>query len=371
MTWFSKTRFLQLVVVAAAVVAVATSDAQARSRGGWGSYGGYGSMGSAGSYGGYGSYGSYGYTANYGSYGSYGGYGGSHGRAGLFARWHARKAARKSSSYGSYGSHGSYGGSYAVSYGGSSGSYGGYGSYGGWGTSGSYSGTSYYGGDYYDGGVIYESAPATEMAPMTAPADGAGPPPTPSPQLNPEGAKSPPEPSASAREAEIFVSLPEDAKVFVNDRPTTSVGGERHYISRGLQPGRTYSYKLRVEFQREGQPAVEDKLVRLQAGQTVKLAFGGEQAVEQQTAATELKLHVPADATVTLAGAATQQTGEVRTYASSLLKPGQKWDGYVVRVEVEQDGNTLVEERSLDIEGGKSYELAFEMKGETTQVAAK
>jgi uncharacterized protein (TIGR03000 family) len=248
-----------------------------------------------------------------------------------------------------------------VSYGGSSGSYGGYGS------SGSYGGSSYYGGGYYDDGVIYESAPATEMAPT----DGAGPPPTPQPSVGPEGAATPPqEPSASASEAEIFVRLPEGAKVFVNDRPTTSVGAERHYISRGLHRGHTYSYNLRVEFERNGEPVVEDKLVRLQAGQAVKLAFGGEQAA-QQTAGTQLKLHVPANAKVTLAGAPTQQTGEVRTYASTLLKPGQKWDGYTVRVELEQDGKTMVEERTLDIEGGQSYELAFEMKGESTQVAAK
>jgi uncharacterized protein (TIGR03000 family) len=364
MSLFSKTRLLQLGVVAAVVVAISTADAQAFGRhkhggygGSYGSYGGYG-----GSYGG--SYASYG--ASYGSYGgSYGSYGGSgsHG-GGLFARWHARKAARKSGSYGSngsYGSYGSYGGSYVASYGGS------YGSYGGYGSNGSYGGTSYYGGGYYDDGVIYDSAPATEMSPV----DGAGPPPTPSPELNPEGAAIPPqEPSASATEAAIFVSLPEDAKVFVNDRPTTSVGAERHYISRGLDRGRSYSYQLRVEFQRDGQPVVEDKLVRLQAGQAVKLAFGSEQPA-QQTAATELKLHVPANAKVTLAGAPTQQTGEVRTYASTMLKPGQKWDGYVVRVELEQAGKTLVEERALDIEGGKSYDLAFEMKGETTQVAAK
>jgi uncharacterized protein (TIGR03000 family) len=252
-------------------------------------------------------------------------------------------------SYSSYGSHGSYG------------------SYGGYGSSGSYGGA-YYGGGYYDDGVIYESAPATQEtpppAPGTNPADPSAPPLTPQPGM--DGA----EPSASASEAEIFVSLPEDAEVFVNDRPTTSVGAERHYVSRGLLPGRTYSYKLRVEFEREGQPVFEDKLVRLEAGQTAKLAFGVGQPAEQ-TAATELKLHVPADAKVTLAGAPTQQTGEVRTYASDLLKPGQRWDGYTVRVELEQDGKTLVEEKTLDIEGGQSYELAFEMKDDAVQVAAK
>jgi uncharacterized protein (TIGR03000 family) len=123
-----------------------------------------------------------------------------------------------------------------------------------------------------------------------------------------------------------------------------------------------------VEFEREGAPVVEDKLIRLQAGQSTKLAFGNAEPAQQ--AATELKLHVPANAKVTLAGAATQQAGEVRTYASTSLKPGQKWDGYVVRVELDQDGKTLVEERTLDIQGGETYELSFEMMGDAAKVAS-
>ena len=344
------TRLSMLAVAAAAVVALCASDALARSRGGWGSHGSYGSAGSygsTGSYGGYGSAGSYGgSSASYGSYGS----SGSHGRVGLFARWHAKKAARKSSygSYGSYGSAGSYGGSYAVSYG----SAGSYGSYGGYGSGGSY-------GAAYGGDVIYESAPADMQYDAT--------PATPQPAV--EGTEPPPAPSASANEAEIFVSLPENAKVFVNDLPTTSTGVERHYVSRGLLGGRTYSYKLRVEFERDGKPVIEDKLVRVQAGTAVQLAFGGAEPTDQQ-AATELKLNVPAEAKVTLAGAKTQQTGEVRTYSSTNLKPGQQWNDYVVRVELERDGKMVVEEKTLSIEGGKSYELSFEMTGDTAKVAA-
>jgi uncharacterized protein (TIGR03000 family) len=357
------TRLSMLAVAAAAVVALCAGDALARSRGSWGSHGSYGSAGSygsSGSYGSGGSYGSYGGYASSGSYGgssasygSYGGSSGSHGRVGLFARWHAKKAARKSSygsygSSGSYASSGSYGGSYAVSYG-SSGSYG---SYGGYGSSGSY-------GASYGGDVIYESAPVEQYDAVPA---------TPQPAV--EGTEPPPAPSASANEAEIFVSLPENAKVFVNDLPTTSTGVERHYVSRGLLGGRTYSYKLRVEFERDGKPVVEDKLVRVQAGTAVQLAFGGAEPTDQQ-AATELKLNVPAEAKVTLAGASTQQTGEVRTYSSTNLKPGQQWDGYVVRVELERDGKTVVEEKTLSIEGGKSYELSFEMSGDSAKVAAK
>lgn len=338
------TRLVAVAVVAAGIVAVATSDAFARSRGSWGSYGSYGSSGSysGGSYGG--SYASYGYASS-GSSGSYASYSssgssGSYGRPGLFARWHARKAAKHS--YGSYGSYGSSGSSA------SSGSYGSYSTY-------SSSGSSASSGSY--GSTIYESYPAEEATPAV-PAEAA-----------PTEATPPAAPSASATEATIFVSLPADAKVFVNDLATTSTGTERHFVSRGLKPGRSYSYKLRVQFDRDGKPVTEDKVVRLAAGENIQLAFGGAETADK-TAQTELKLNVPAGAKVTLAGAATEQTGETRSYTTDSLAPGQKWNGYTVRVELEQDGKTLVEEKTLDIEGGKTYELAFELAGDSLKVAA-
>ena len=341
------TRLVAVAVVAAGFVAVAAGDAFARSRGSWGSAGSYGSGGSYASSGGYASSGSYGGSyASYSSSGSYGGSyasysssgsSGSYGRPGLFARWHARKAARYSASSGGYASSGSYGsssGSYA--------SYSSSGSYGGYSSSGSY------------GGAVYESYPAeVEVTSPEVPVE-AGPPAA---------------PSASATEATIFVSLPADAKVFVNDLATSSTGAERHYVSRGLKPGRSYSYKLRVQFEQDGKPVTEDKVVRLTAGENVQLAFGGAQGADK-TAQTELKLSVPANAKVTLAGAPTEQTGDVRSYTTSSLAPGQKWNGYTVRVELEQDGKTLVEEKTLDIEGGKSYELAFELAGDSLKVAA-
>jgi uncharacterized protein (TIGR03000 family) len=337
----SHNRIFQAAVVAAGIVALCSSDALA-----WGhrraSYGSYGSSGSAGSYASYGSYGSSGSSASYGSYGGYGGYGssgsyassgsygGSSGGGGLFARWHARKAAKHSS--GSYGSSGSSGGSY-YAYSASSGSSGSYGSSG---SSGSYSAPMY-----------YESAPADGVPTEAQPA--------------------PPEETSAA----IRVNVPAHATVFVNDRPTTSTGSERNYVSRGLAGGRTYAYKLRVEFERDGEKVVENKLVRLRAGETIDLTFGaGQQVAAEEAAPTNLTVHVPTEAKVTLAGAATQQAGETRTYATSALAPGQEWDGYVVRVELERNGQTLVEEKTLTIVGGQSYELSFDFAQEATTVAS-
>ena len=50
----------------------------------------------------------------------------------------------------------------------------------------------------------------------------------------------------------LSVKVPADAKVFVNDRPTTSTGSDREYISRDLQTGAGYNYTVRAEFVRDG-----------------------------------------------------------------------------------------------------------------------
>jgi uncharacterized protein (TIGR03000 family) len=351
MKLLSHNRLLQAALVATGIVALASTDALA-----WGhkkaAYGSYGSYGSSASYGGYSSYGSSGSSASYSSYyggsssASYGSYYGSSGSSadygsssgssgkhgGLFARWHARKAARKAAA--SSGSSGSYG-SYASSSG-SSGSYSGYGSSGSSGSSGGYSTPLY-----------YDEVP-TEGAPV-------------------DGVPVEPQPAAPEVSAAIRVNVPAEALVFVNDRPTTSTGAERSFVSRGLASGRTYSYQLRVEFTRDGEQVVENKLVRLRAGETIDLSFGdGQQVAASEAPATDLTLHVPAEARVTLAGAATTTSGESRTYTTNSLAAGQEWDGYLVRVELERDGQTIVNEKTLTIVGGESYELSFDFADATT-----
>jgi uncharacterized protein (TIGR03000 family) len=84
---------------------------------------------------------------------------------------------------------------------------------------------------------------------------------------------------------------------------------------------------------------------------------------------TQLTLHVPADAKVTLAGIATKQTGEVRQYSTTKLTAGQIWDGYTVVVEMEKDGQVVREERTIKLKGGQPQELTVNL--DSTQVAQR
>jgi uncharacterized protein (TIGR03000 family) len=84
----------------------------------------------------------------------------------------------------------------------------------------------------------------------------------------------------------LTVSVPADAKVFVNDQPTRSTGERRQYTSTGLQPAAVYAYRVRAEFVRDGKPVSEEKTVQLTAGQTSSLAFSAAPKAEVADMAT-------------------------------------------------------------------------------------
>jgi uncharacterized protein (TIGR03000 family) len=157
--------------------------------------------------------------------------------------------------------------------------------------------------------------------------------------------------------ASLIVSVPADAKVFVNDRPTTSTGTERHYMSNGLKAGRTYSYTIRAEVVRDGQTITETKAVKLAAGRRADLAFALAAPAETQT---RLVLRVPDDARVFLAGHETSGSGAIREFSTSRLAAGSEWADYSVRVEITRDGQTLVREETVTLKAGESREVTFE-----------
>ena len=74
---------------------------------------------------------------------------------------------------------------------------------------------------------------------------------------------------------------------------------------------------------------------------------------------TSLTIRVPADAKISLAGVDTKQSGDVRQFATTRLAAGQTWDGYKVVVELNKNGQTLHEERTIKLIGGEAQELSI------------
>ncbi|MBN1854613.1 MAG: TIGR03000 domain-containing protein [Pirellulales bacterium] len=191
-------------------------------------------------------------------------------------------------------------------------------------------------------------------------------PPTPATTPSPTPAETAPAPGPAPAPGEdaatLQLEVPANSRVYVNDTLTKHPGTIRRYVSRGLRPENSYTYNIRVEYLRDNLPVQETRTVRMTAGDHAALTFG--QAVTQERIVakpvdTTVTLHVPAEARVILAGNPTRQVGEIREFTTQRLAPGQAWKNYMVRVEVERNGRTLVQERTLDLAAGNTRELTF------------
>jgi uncharacterized protein (TIGR03000 family) len=119
-----------------------------------------------------------------------------------------------------------------------------------------------------------------------------------------------------------------------------------------------------------GYASYDSNVVYSDGSYAVQSAPVQQQVVVNTTPAvkTTLKLRVPADAKVTLAGVATKQTGEVREFTTTKLASGQSWNNYDIHIEVTRDGRTLTEDRHISLTGGQSQDLAVDFGG--VQVAS-
>lgn len=168
----------------------------------------------------------------------------------------------------------------------------------------------------------------------------------------------------------LSVKVPADAKVFVNDRPTTSTGIDREFVSRDLQVGARYNYKVRAEFERDGKPVIESKSVQLAAGQTANIDFTGESAsTAANNARTTLIVRLPEDAKLYLAGKEMKATGAVREFSTSKLANGSQWNTYAIRAIVERDGRQEVREETVSLKAGEAREVTINF--DNAQVADK
>jgi len=67
-------------------------------------------------------------------------------------------------------------------------------------------------------------------------------------------------------EATIVVHLPAEATLTIDGQPTQSRSNTRTFTSPPLEPGKTYSYTLRAEMNRDGRLQNVKKTVDVQAG---------------------------------------------------------------------------------------------------------
>lgn len=190
-----------------------------------------------------------------GCHGCFGGHGGHHFLGHLFGHW------CHGGCHGCYGPQGCWGGFHA----GCAGCYGGWYGYG------------------YPGGYIVPGAPAGATTP-TAP--GAT---TPN-KMSPAGEPGTPAKTGSGtttsipKPARLIVQVPEDAKLYVDDRAMTTTTAKRTFRTPELKPGQTYYYIVRAELIRDGKTYNQTRQILLRAGDEIQTSFPDLEKVISATA---------------------------------------------------------------------------------------
>lgn len=71
----------------------------------------------------------------------------------------------------------------------------------------------------------------------------------------------------------ILVSLPADARLTVDGRPTTQTSASRSLVTPDLQPGYEYYYTLRAEIIRDGQAVTQTQRIAVRPGEESRVSF--------------------------------------------------------------------------------------------------
>lgn len=101
---------------------------------------------------------------------------------------------------------------------------------------------------------------------MTPPAGGDA-----KPDTKPSDKKAPEQ--SMLNQATLVVSLPADAKLFIQEQATTTTGESRTFVSPTLEAGKDYVYTLKAELVRDGKPLSVTRQVTVRAGMTVQASI--------------------------------------------------------------------------------------------------
>lgn len=166
----------------------------------------------------------------------------------------------------------------------------------------------------------------------------------------------------------LTVSVPEGAKIFVNDKPTTTTGTFRRYKTPSIDSETSLTYQVKAVVEKDGQQLTQTKVVDLTSGDSKHLEFEFETDTPPVTV---LSLNVPEDAEVTLAGNPTSSTGPTRLFTTTNLRAGDQWKDYTIVVTANVEGRKVVKTKTIDLNAGDSIDLDFEFAENSTRLASR
>jgi len=154
-------------------------------------------------------------------------------------------------------------------------------------------------------------------------------------------------------EIQISLSVPSDAKIMVNGKPTSSTGSLRRFVSRDLNPNESYRFDIQATYKVDGKDVSQTRSVIARSGGVEQVVF--DTTKNDDPVETMLTLNVPEGATVVLANNPTKSEGASRVYRTKQLKSGEVWDDY--KIEVTYAGKT--KEKTIRLIGGDKLEMSF------------
>jgi len=154
-------------------------------------------------------------------------------------------------------------------------------------------------------------------------------------------------------EIQISLSVPSDAKITVNGKPTTSTGSLRRFVSRDLNLNESYRFDIQATYKVDGNDVTQTRSVIARAGGVEEVVF--DTTKTDDPVETMLTLSVPEGATVVLANNPTKSEGASRVYRTKQLKSGEVWEDY--KIEVTYRGET--KEKTIRLIGGDKLEMSF------------
>lgn len=177
--------------------------------------------------------------------------------------------------------------------------------------------------------------------------------------------------SYRGNDAVINVSVPAGAKIYVNDKVTSSTGTLRRFVSRDLEPGYKFEYEVRAEMRVDGRLVREVKKLEMTAGEAKELEFQLDPEAQPDTQVvgapveTKVTLNVPAGASVTLAGNEMRTLGAQRVFSTVALAPGETWKDYDIVVTVLRNGTPISQRKVIDLTGGDVREINFDFNADS------
>ena len=96
----------------------------------------------------------------------------------------------------------------------------------------------------------------------------------------------PPATGQSDNTAQVIVNVPPDAKVWFDDKPTTSTGAVRQFDSPPLKPGTRYTYDVKASWTENGREVTRTRQVEVSAGDHVNVQFLASPTTTGKAAAT-------------------------------------------------------------------------------------